>query len=84
MVLIQILIWLVGITSTLYIAGYLMFFDGAVDLIMSIINMFKDGATIELAKTAVLGLVRVWLASMVGWLIILATSAISIWANELI
>lgn len=82
MILIQILIWIVGLCSTFYIAGYLMFFDGAVDLIISIINMFEDGATLELAKTAVWSFIRMWLAGLVGWLIIFATSALSLFVGE--
>ncbi len=79
MILLQVVIWIVGLCSTFYVAGYLMFFDGAVDMVMAIIDMFKNGATLELAKTAVWGFIRLWIAGLVGWLIVFATSAISLW-----
>lgn len=79
MILLQVVIWIVGLCSTFYVAGYLMFFDGAVDMVMSIVDMFKNGVTLELAKTAVWGFIRLWIAGLVGWLIVFATSAISLW-----
>ena len=82
MLLLQILIWVVGLCSAIYIAGYQMLFDGAVDFIMAIITMIKHGATLELSKIAVLGFIRICLASFVGWLIVLITSMLSYLVSE--
>lgn len=80
--LIQIIIWVLGICATVYFAGYQMFFDGGVDMIVAIVDMVRDGATLALAKTAVWGFIRMSIAGLVGWLIIFATATISLWFGE--
>lgn len=82
MILLQVSIWIVGIFSIIYIAGYLFFFDGMVDMIMAIVDMINNGASLELAKTAVWGFIRLWIASLIGWLIIMSTGAMTFWIGE--
>lgn len=77
MILIQILVWIAGVALAIYLAGYQLFFNGAVDMIVAIMDMFQSGATKELAVTAVISFIKLWVASFVGWLIVLATGAIS-------
>lgn len=82
MILLQILVWVVGITLTVYIAGYQLFFSGAVDMIMAIIDMFNSGATKELATTAVWSFVKLWIASFIAWVLLMGTGAISAIVHE--
>lgn len=73
----QIIIWVVGIALVVYIAGYQLFFSGAVDMIMAIGGILGSGITKELAVTAVWGFIKFSVAGVVGWLIVIATGTIS-------
>lgn len=82
MILIQGLVWIAGIVLAIYLAGYQLFFNGAVDMVMAVMDMFQSGATKELAVTAVVGFIKLSVAYLVGWLIVLATGAISVIIGE--
>lgn len=75
--LLQVIIWIVGVALAIYLAGYHLFFMGGVDLVMSVIDMFHSGVSKELAKTAVLGFVKMWFASLVAWIILTITAIAS-------
>lgn len=77
MIVTQIILWVAGIATALYLAGYQMLFSGAVDLIMAIVDMFRSGANKELAVTAVLSFMKVCFAGLVGWVILFATGMLS-------
>lgn len=82
MILLQILVWVVGIALTVYVAGYQLFFSGAVDMVMAIGEIISSGVSKELAVTAVIGFIKLWVAGLVSWMILLATGAISAIVSE--
>jgi hypothetical protein len=58
-----------GICGGIYVGGYLMFFRGIIQLIQSIVpTVMPLGIAI--------GIVKIWFASLVGWVIITTVSGL--------
>lgn len=80
--LVQALIWIVGIGITVYVAVFEMFIGGWVDVITSVATMIKESVTNGLIKDLVWGIAKIIFASLTGWFILLATSLVSTVAKE--
>lgn len=82
MMFLQFVIWCLGVVLALYVAGYLMFFDGLVSLIMSFGELINGQFDKELVVDMVWSIIKLMFASFVGWLIIFVTGMLSAMFSE--
>ena len=74
--LVQALIWIVGIGITVYVAVFEMFIGGLVEVITTVIDLFKGTVDGEVSNL-VWGIAKMIFASLTGWFIMLATSLVA-------
>ena len=75
--ILQSIIWIVGITYAIYIAVFEMFIGGWADIITTSISMMKDSVTNDLMKDLFWGIAKIIFASITGWFIIAVTSLLA-------
>ena len=73
----QIIIWVAGITFAIFIAVFEMFIGGWADIITTSISMIKDSVTNDLIKDLFWGIAKVIFSSITGWFIIAVTSLLA-------
>ena len=72
--ILQAVIWVIGISYAIYIAVFEMFISGLSDVITSTTLMIKYYVTNSLVVYLFLGIVKIIFSSVVFWLIIMVTS----------
>ena len=73
----QTVVWIIGIAFAIYIAVFEMFIGGWVDIVTTSLTMIKDSVTNDLIKDLFWGIAKVIFSSITGWLIIAVTSLLA-------
>lgn len=74
--MLQVVIWGTGTAITLYVSG-VPFVLGAIDLIMTIVEIAQSGVTLEVIGKAVWSFIELWIAVFVAWILMSITGFIS-------